>query len=56
MTRKQKKDIRIRIESYELRINALRSIPGPIDPKDFEAEAYLQGEVNKMRQQLKAAQ
>jgi hypothetical protein len=52
MTRKQRKEIQTRIHSFELRLHALRSIPGPIDPRDAKAEKYLQSEVNKMRSQL----
>jgi hypothetical protein len=54
MTHKEQKQMRTLIQSYELRIRALRSISGPIDPKDYEAETYMQKEVNKMRKQLEA--
>jgi hypothetical protein len=56
MTRKEKRRIKMRIESYELRLKTIRSIPGPIDPHDVDAEAYMQSEVNKMRKQLNLEQ
>lgn len=46
------REIKHRIESFEIRLHALRSVTGPIDPRDAEAEKYLQSEVNLMRQQL----
>lgn len=56
MGAKQRRQLRARLENYEIRLRALRSIPGPIDPKNYEAEKYLQSEVNTMREQISKAE
>ncbi len=52
MTRKEKREIVTRLKSFELRLHTLRSIPGPIDPRDAEAERFMQSAVNRMHEQL----
>ncbi len=55
MNAKQKKETKTRLKNYEIRLQALRSVPGPIDTKVYEIEKYLQSEVNTMREQLRKA-
>ncbi len=52
MTGQERREITTRLKSFELRLRALRNTPGPTDPKDAEAERFMQSAVNRMREQL----